>query len=328
MSFPATSLTDHLRASALLFALYVGFTCISVPSYAQTTKAIELKSSQGNVVPASSDQKIVSVGGSLTEVAYALGKQGNLVAVDTSSVFPEKALKEKPNVGYMRALSAEGILALDPTLILAEEGAGPPETIDLLQEASIPFVTVPSRYDAQGIVNKITMVGQALQAEEQASKLAEKVTNELDLVASKISGLKLDEKKKVLFLFSMRGGRLMVSGSNTQASAVIEMAGAENAMASFEGFKPVSNEAVLAANPDVILMMSRAGAPMPKEGKVFSHPALSETKAAKTSSLIVMPGMYLLGFGPRTARAIADLADHLYPDQNLASKTIFSEASN
>ncbi len=324
----AASLTNRLGATALLFTLCVGFTNISAPSQAQTAKTADLKDAQGQIVPASAGRKVVSVGGSLTEIAYALGKQDNLVAIDTSSVFPPKALKEKPNVGYMRALSAEGILALDPTLILAEEGAGPPETVDLLQEASVPFVTIPWRYDAQGIVNKITMVGQALQAEEQASKLADKVSSELDLVATKISGLKLDEKKKVLFLFSMRGGRLMVSGSGTQASAVIEMAGAENAMASFEGFKPVSNEAVLAANPDVILMMSRAGAPVPQKDKIFSHPALSETKAAQSGSLVVMPGMYLLGFGPRTARAIADLADHLYPDQNLASKTIFSESSN
>lgn len=323
---------DRLHSSLKMVALFVSFSCVALlfspqlyaQTHAQTHAQPVLTDANGQPLPDNASEKVVSVGGSLTEIAYALGKEDALIAVDTTSVFPPRALTDKPNVGYMRALSAEGILALEPTLILAEDGAGPPDVIALLQEARVPFASIPARYDAQGIIDKIQLVGQALDAQKEARQLADQVRRDLDLLKSRISNIPPAEKKKVLFLFSLRGDRLMVSGKNSQASAIIEMAGGENVMTSFDGFKPVSNEAVLSADPDVILMMSRAGSPTASREQVLSHPAISATKAAQSGALVVMPGMYLLGFGPRTAYAIADLADHLYPDHSLGSSALFS----
>ena len=84
---------------------------------------------------------IVSVGGPVTEIIYALGEQDRLVGRDTTSVYPPEA-NDLPNVGYMRALSAEGVLSLSPDLILARSTSGPPVTLDQLAASSVPIVLV------------------------------------------------------------------------------------------------------------------------------------------------------------------------------------------
>ena len=89
--------------------------------------------------------RIVSVGGAITEIIYALGEQDRLVARDVTSNFPAQA-RELPDVGYIRRLSPEGILSVNPDLIIAQEGAGPPETIELLNEAQIPMVEIPEGF--------------------------------------------------------------------------------------------------------------------------------------------------------------------------------------
>ncbi len=116
--------------------------------------------------------RIVSIGGSVTEILYALGEQQKIVAVDTTSLYPESALKEKPNVGYMRQLSPEGVLALSPTLILALEGAGPKETIDVLERAQVPFHVIPDKFTADGIIEKIDTISRDVGVPERGKCLA------------------------------------------------------------------------------------------------------------------------------------------------------------
>ena len=103
----------------------------------------------------------------------------------------------------------------------------------------------------------------------------------------------------------------MVAGRNTAADGIIRLAGAVNAMTGYEGYKPVNDEALIAARPDVVLAMWRTH-PIDAQ-TVFAHPGFALTPAATKKSLVVMDGLYLLGFGPRTALAARDLADAFYP---------------
>ena len=133
------------------------------------------------VLPATAQEPtggVVSIGGAVTEIVFALGAQDQLVARDTTSSYPPEAAA-LPDVGYMRALSPEGVLATGPKLIIAEEGAGPPETIEVLEQADIPFVTVPDDYTAEGVSAKIRAVGQALGKGPQAEALAAEVHQKL-----------------------------------------------------------------------------------------------------------------------------------------------------
>lgn len=268
-------------------------------------------------LPASADpaQRVVSIGGSITEIVYELDQQHRLIARDTTSNDPEAAL-DLPDVGYVRALSPEGVLSMDPELVLAEADAGPPEALAVLKEAQVPLVLIPDEPTGAGIVEKIRAVGVALDVEAQAGALAEDVTAQLDRVTARADAIADSDRKRVLFVLSGEGGRILAAGRNTEAATVIGMAGAINVLDGFEGYKPVSDEAIVQAAPDVILMMTRGGEVMVDDYTLFALPAIAATPAGENRAVIRMGGQYLLGFGPRTAQAVQDLADALYGEQD------------
>jgi iron complex transport system substrate-binding protein len=254
--------------------------------------------------------RILSVGGAVTEIVYALGEADRLVARDATSTWPPAA-EALPDVGYMRALSAEGVLSVAPDLIVAEEGAGPPETVELLRAAAIPFVTVPDATDAAGVLARIRAVGAALGVPGKAEALAEKVGAELDAALAAADAAP-GTPKRVLFVLSTQGGRIMASGTGTAADGIIGMAGGENAVTAFEGYKQMTDEAVAAAAPDVILMMDRGGDHASSDAELFAMPAIATTPAAEARAVVRMDGLTLLGFGPRTAEAVSALSEALH----------------
>ncbi|POF28382.1 heme/hemin ABC transporter substrate-binding protein [Roseibium marinum] len=261
----------------------------------------------------SSAKRIVAVGGSVTEVVYALGEEGRLIARDSTSTYPEEAL-ELPDVGYMRALSPEGVLSVEPELILMLEGSGPRETVDLLQQSGIAIANIPHAFTAEGIVAKVRAIGAALAVPEKAEELALKLETDLEAARSKAAGQ--TSGVRVLFILSTNGGRILASGSDTAADGILKLAGAQNAVADFSGYKQLSDEAIISAAPDVVLMMARNGNHGAGADELFSHPALAQTPAGRNNRLITMGGQYLLGFGPRTADAVGDLAVELSSVRN------------
>lgn len=258
------------------------------------------------VQPFSDASKLVTIGGAVTEIVYSLGEEERLVARDTTSTYPPEAEK-LPDIGYMRALSPEGVLSVGPSAILAMEGSGPVETMDVLETSGVPLVRVPEGYDREAILRKIRVVGAALGVEEKAETLARRVKADLD--AAETEAQKQADGKRVLFVLSMQGGRVMAAGKDTAADGIIRMAGGVNAMDTMSGFKQVTDEAVISAAPEVVLMMEREGHRGSRD--VLKHPAFASTPAGKNGSLIRMDGSYLLGFGPRTAGAVRDLASAL-----------------
>lgn len=257
-------------------------------------------------------RRIVAAGGIITEIAYALGRQDALVGIDTTSQFPPEALKAKPNIGYVRALSAEGILSLKPDLVLAIEGAGPPDVLRLVKEARIEIRAVPEDLTEEGVIRRIWAVGAALDATAEAEMLAGKVQAGFAMLAKRRATL--TAPRRVLFVLSLQNGRVLVGGRNTSAAAIIALAGGINAAESVEGFKPLSDEGLIAAAPDLIVMMSR-GDHVASTEEVFALPAFQATPAAKTRALVAMDGLFLLGFGPRTPEAAARLMDAMTPEK-------------
>ena len=257
-------------------------------------------------------KRIVAIGGSVTEIVYALGEQDRLAARDSTSLYPPEALK-LPDVGYMRAVSPEGVLAVSPDAIVTLEGSGPPEAIEVLKKASLPLVTVPESFDEDGILAKIRVIGAALGVEPKAEALAATVKADINAALASTAGI--GERQRVLFILSMQGGKVLASGTGTAANGIIAIAGGANAISGYEGYKPLTDEAILTARPDVILMMDRAGDHAAANADIKAHPALSQTPAAKDDRIVRMDGAFLLGFGPRTASAARDLAKALYGDR-------------
>lgn len=248
--------------------------------------------------------RVLSLGGSVTEIIYALGEESRLIARDTTSSFPPE-VEELPDVGYLRALSPEGVLSVAPDLVIAEEGAGPPEAIAVLDAASVPFVSVPDGYTREAVRAKIETVALALGVEDKGAALADRIDADL---AQAITTAEAGEDKRVLFILSMQGGRILASGTNTAADGIIRLSGAQNAMTEYEGYKPLTDEAAIEARPDVILMMDRGGNHSADDSDLFSHPGLAVTPAAQTRSVVRVDGLLLLGFGPRTPEAVQRLS--------------------
>lgn len=256
--------------------------------------------------------RLVAIGGSLTEIIFALGEEDRLTARDSTSVYPPEAMK-LPDVGYMRRLSPEGVLSVSPSGIIALESSGPPETLDVLEKASVPIVLVPEDFNRDSIIEKIKTIGAILQVPAKAEALAEQV--EADIRAAEDATAGVTDRKRVLFILSLQSGRVLASGSGTAADGIIAMAGGINAVTGYEGYKQLTDEAIIEAKPDMILMMDRSGGLDIAEEELFSHPAIAATPAGANRRMAKMDGAYLLGFGPRTANAVRDLSRALYGDQ-------------
>lgn len=255
--------------------------------------------------------RIAAIGGSITEIVYALGEEGHLVARDSTSRYPAAAMA-LPDVGYMRQLSAEGVLSVNPSGILALQGSGPREAVDVLKKSSVPFIDVPEHYSHDGILEKIRIVGKALGVDAKAEALVAETDAKLKAAEKQTASIK--ERKRILFVLSIQGGKILAAGSDTAGDGIIKLAGAVNAVEGFSGYKPMSDEAIVTARPDVILAMKNAGPPI-AEAELFAIPSIASTPAGEGRILILMDGSYLLGFGPRTADAIHDLAVSLYGSQ-------------
>lgn len=255
-------------------------------------------------------ERIVSIGGATTEIVYALGEEKRIAAVDSTSLFPPQAPATHPNVGYMRALSAEGILAQSPDLILMEAGAGPPEAVSAVDRAGIPVVHIPAGFDPAGIAGKVRTVAKALGDEAEGEALASKIDADFAGLAADLA--EVGRRPRVLFIYSLVDGRPMAAGEKTAANGIIALAGATNVLSGFNGYKTLSWEAATELQPDVILMGEGAGAPIDKNA-VLANPAIAATPAGRDKALVSMNMLYLLGFGPRTPAAARELASRLHP---------------
>ncbi len=243
-------------------------------------------------------RSIVSIGGPVTEIVVALGQQDRLVARDTTSQYPPE-IEALPDVGYMRQLSAEGVLSVAPDLIITRNTAGPVEVLDQLRAAAVPIVEVEDGFTPEAVVNAIRVVGAALGTHDAAEALATKT--EADFAALASERAKGAAPAKVLFILSNQNGRLNVAGRGTGADGIIGLAGAENVMgAEFEGYRILNDEALAAAAPDVVLMMDRQEDHSADADTILSLPALAQSPAAARHGFVkINPAA--LGFGPRTA---------------------------
>lgn len=259
-------------------------------------------------------QRVVVAGSALTEFVAALDAADRLVGVDTSSIYPAAAVRDLPKIGYFRQLGAEGILALDPTLLLATDQAGPPSTLDQLRAARLPVVLVPESFRIEDVPQKAGAVAAALGLQRGAA-MAEGIAADIAAVQTMTAGLRA--RPRVLFLLSAAGERLLGAGRNTAADAMIGFAGGRNALESFDSYKPVSPEAALAADPDFVLLPSHVAEAAGGVEALAAMPQLKHLRAVREGRIASMSTAYLLGLGPRTAHAGRDLAALLHRDAKL-----------
>lgn len=264
---------------------------------------------------ADTPQRVVSVGGSTTEIVVALGARERLVGVDTTSLYPA-SVTDLPNIGYVRQLSAEGLLSLRPDIVLAGSEAGPATALEQARAAGIEIVTMSEGHTPEAVARHIETVGRVLGRETEAADLLDAFKADFATVEADLA--RVTTKPRVLFILQTGRGAALVSGTDTAAHAMIELAGGVNAVTEYTGYKPFSPEAAALAAPDVILMTDQTVDTLGGKDSVLSEAAFAATPAGRDGRLVTMDALYLTGFGPRLAHAAHDLAVKLHPAHEFA----------
>ena len=246
-------------------------------------------------LPSLAAERVIAIGGDVTQIVYALGAQQALVARDSTSQHPALA-KRLPDIGYMRQLNAEGILALKPTLVLSSELAKPSLALRQVAEAGVRVVEITGENSLAAIPKKIAAIGKALHRDEEAQALAQQVNRTLAALPKRPLPV------KVLFIMSHSGMRSLAAGSDTAADGAIRSAGLINAMAAVPRYQPLSQEA-----PDLVVIGDDGLKTLGDEEEVWQLPGLALTPAGQHKNLLVTDEMALLGFGLDTPGAIVKL---------------------
>ena len=247
-------------------------------------------------------QRIVSTDGTISEIVCGLGMEPKLVGVDVTSTYPE-SLKKLKQIGHNRNISAEGILSLNPDLILVNKKAAiNPGLVRQLQQTGKKIAVFDHEYSVEGAKKLIREVGAYFEKGKEAEAMVKKL--EADLKKSARSGA----NKKVLFIYARGAGTLMVSGEGTQIDEMIRLSGNKNAAVGFKEFRPLTSEALLAANPDYLLLFDDGLKSIGGVDGLLKIPGIAHTAAGKGKKVITMDGLYLMGFGPRIGAALSELS--------------------
>lgn len=246
-------------------------------------------------------QRIVSLNGTVTEIICALGFEKSLAGVDVTSTYPA-SVKALPKVGHNRNISAEPVLALKPEIVITTSNYISPAVLEQIKAVGVKTVQLKQDYSLDGTRQLITEVAAALNVPDKGATLVKRLEQEQQ--ALRISA----GKKKVLFIYARGAGNMMVAGDGTSVTKMIQLAGAQNAITGFREYKPLNAEALISANPDVILMFDTGLESMGGVDGLLKVQGVAQTNAGKNRKVIVMDGQYLTGFGPRVINAVKELA--------------------
>jgi len=260
------------------------------------------------VVAQDTEQRIVSVGGDVTEIVYALGHGDQIVATDSTSVWPPEA-RETPKIGYVRGLAAESVLSLSPTLLILGGAAGPEEVVDQLRAVGLNMVELDNGYTIDAVRHKVEQVSEALGEEAQGVAMIAQI--DADWAEAQEIITSIEGRPHGLFFASMGDGGPRSAGVGTAGHGVMQALGVENLFDSQQGYQALSTEAAVAANPDVIFAMSHNIRALGGIEAVASDPAIAVTDAGRNRRIIAVDSVRVMSFGPRFAEGMVDVARDL-----------------
>ncbi len=258
---------------------------------------------------AAGEPRLVSIHGSLTEVVYLLEAQHMLVGTDTTSTHPAAA-NRTPKVGYLRQLSAEGLLSLKPNAVLGTDEAGPPAVLAQLKQAGVPLRLVSVKHRFEDLLEKVSLVGEATRRPAAAQALSADLQKRWQATQQKVARRHANSAPRVLFIMA-HGPAPMLAGTDTGAHAMLAYAGARNAVAEVQGWRALNAESAVQARPDWIVTTQESITALGGLPKFWQLPGLSMTPAGRQQRVLSFDTMALLGFGPRMPTALEALQQGL-----------------
>ncbi|WP_404339764.1 hemin ABC transporter substrate-binding protein [Pseudoalteromonas mariniglutinosa] len=244
-------------------------------------------------------QRIVSAGGTLTEIIFALEKQQLLVAVDQSSLYPPSATT-LAQIGYYRDLAAEGVLSTRPTTLLALEGTGRPQALTQIAATGVTVVHYKKPTTVAELLILINTLGDDLNAQQQANTLIQKIKSSLPAKVSNTGA-------QALFLLSSSNRGLVAAGKETVPDMLFNYAGITNIAATHSGFKALNTEQLVIQQPDFIVAPHHVVEGFGGKDAFCQQASLQLLKAAQNCHLLVMDSLLSLGMTPRVAQGIKQI---------------------
>lgn len=250
--------------------------------------------------------KIVSLNGTVSEILAALKLEDAIVGTDVTSTYPE-SLQSKPKLGHNRSINVEGILALQPQKVMALTSDIKPEVVEQLKTAGIDVLLFDREYSIESTRQLIKQIADSVGVQS----IGNQVVNKLDEEVASINIITTDTPK-VLFIYARGSGTMMVAGEGTAMEKMIHLAGGKNAVSGFTDFKPLTAEALVAANPDVILLFDSGLESLGGTEGIYDVQGIKETNAGKNRKVVTMDGALLSGFGPRVGEGIKELSAKIH----------------
>ena len=278
----------------LAFVLTAAVSCKKEEKITEETTIVK-----DSVVPAKTE-KIVSLNGAVTEIVAALGHEKEILGTDVTSTYPESLKATAKDLGHVRSVSIEAIMALQPTVILATDKDMSPELLEKIKKSGVKAEVFTQDFSPEGTKKLIADVAKALNHADY-KVLEEKIDTDLKAVKP------IANAPKVLFIYARGANMMMVSGTGTPVEKAITLAGGKNAVTDFADFKPLTPEALIKGNPDVILMFDSGIGSLGGPQAVLKIPGVDKTNAGKNKKIISMDGALLSGFGPRVGEGVAKL---------------------
>ncbi|MCG9682107.1 hemin ABC transporter substrate-binding protein [Vibrio sp. Isolate23] len=256
-------------------------------------KGIAALSLSAVAATAIANERIISAGSAVTELILALEQQNQLVAVDVTSELPQNLTL--PKIGYHRNLSSEGLMALNPTRLIGSDEMGPETSLSQLKTAGVEVNIVNTLPTPEGLLERIDEIAALTDSQKNAEVLKAEVNQQISSLEK--NKAKTKEAQKVLFLLIHEGRPANVAGANTTPNAIIELAGGINPAASkLDSYKPLSTEAMLEMQPDVILVSGRSYEKMGGADAILAKmPLLAATPAGQSKNIITVDGHALVG---------------------------------
>ncbi len=267
----------------------------------------------GEQITVTDTSRIVSLNGGISETLVAMGMVGSIVGRDVSSDFPEVATVEVVTNGH--DVSPEGVLSLAPTLVLADERTGPPESLETIQNAGVPVVRVPEVWALADLAKRVEAIAAATGQVQAADAINSSIAAELETIETP-----QDQAAPVVAFLYLRGTAAvyLLGGKGSGGDDIIAAAGGIDAgtKAGLDSFTPLTPEALVNSAPDVILVMSKGLDSVGGKEGLLQLPGVSATPAGRDGRIIAVPDGELLSFGPRTPSTVRELAAQLYSGQS------------
>jgi iron complex transport system substrate-binding protein len=309
---------------ALLLAALVSITLLpatahdgphgdATPTPPTATLPVTVTDATGTEVTITDISRIIPLNGVTAEILWDLGLGQNVVGVDVTATYPD-AYRDYPIIGFGRQLAAEGILALNPSVVIGDTTAGPPEVIEQIRAAGVPVVITEEFTDLQAPIEKIDAIAAALGVVEVGNALKAQVQEEVDAALELASTA--TSHPRVLFVYIRGTSTQLIGGEGSGADTLITAAGGVDAgtEAGVKGYVPVSAEALVTAAPDVILVMQSGLDSIGGMEGFLQVPGVAETPAGENKQILAFDDQYLLGLGPRLGAVLTDLVYALHPE--------------